>query len=162
MTQSTIPGVTASNPYGQDFALVLQNGVLDFLPSMGLATGRQLLIQSLLSRQTTYTGSVLDCPNDCFDVRDWISEGMTPAQLSNLGTYVTNELMKDQRVRSATVKATYNASTSQLFLAESVVSSYGPFSFVLAVTNLTVQMLDQNLAAPIALTTGSTGATSPF
>lgn len=159
---ATIPGVTPANPYGQDFALVLVNGQLDFTPTMQLATGRALLIQSLISRQTTPTGSVIDCPNDCFDVRDWIGEGKTPAQLNQLGTSVTNELLKDQRVLSCQVKATFNYATSQLFLAESFTSGYGPFSFVLAVNNVTGALLLQNLAAPIVTPSGSTGSDWPY
>jgi hypothetical protein len=161
MTQS-IPGVTATNPYGQDFAIVLINGVLDFQPTMGLATGRTLLAQSLICRQTTPVGSVLDCPNDCFDIRDWISEGMTPAQISRLSQAVTNEILKDQRVTAANVQATFNVGTGKIVLTEQVSSGYGPFSFVLAVSNVTVELLSQNLSSPIVTPTGSTGSVSPF
>lgn len=158
----TIPGVTPSNPYGQDFRIVLVNGVLDFTPTMTLATGRDLLVQSLICRQTTATGSVIDCPNDCFDVRDWIGEGRTVSQLNQLGTSVQNELLKDQRVLSCRVQATFNFATSQLFLAESFTSSYGPFSFVLAVNQVTGALLLQNLSSPITFPSGSTGSVSPF
>jgi hypothetical protein len=159
---TSIPGVTASNPYGQDLAIVLTNGVLDFQPTMGLATGRALLAQSLICRQTTPVGSVLDCPNDCFDVRDWISEGMTQSQLARLGQAVTNELLKDQRVTAANVQATYNVSTGKITLTEAIASGYGPFSFVLAVSSVTVELLSQNLSSPIVTPTGSTGSVSPF
>ena len=152
---ASIPGVTPSNPYGQDFAIVLNGGVLDFLPTMGLQTGRALLTQSLICRQTTPTGSVIDCPNDAFDVRDWISEGMTLAQLSQLGTSVSNELMKDQRVGSAIVQASYSLATSQVILNEAITSLYGPFSFVLGVNTVTGALLLQNLSSPITIPTGS-------
>ena len=50
MTQpAPIPGVTSTNPYGQDFAIILVNGVLDFQPTMGIVIGRALLAQSLTS-----------------------------------------------------------------------------------------------------------------
>lgn len=159
---TTIPGVNGANPFGQDFALVLTNGVLDFQPSMGLSSGRSLLIQSLLSRQTTGQGTVIDCPNDCFDVRDWISEGMTPAQLNQLGTSVSNELLKDQRLLSALVKAAYNFSTAQLNLSEAFQSAYGPFSFVLSVNQVTGALLLQNLSQPISIPAGSTGSDWPY
>ena len=159
---SNIPGVTTTNPYGQDFALVLTNGVLDFQPTMGLATGRALLIQSLISRQTTAQGSVIDCPNDCFDVRDWIGEGKTPSQFNQLATSVQNELLKDQRVLSCVVTATFNFATSMLSLAEAFTTSLGPFSFVLSVNNVTGALLLQNLQQPITTPAGSTGSVSPF
>jgi len=161
MTQQ-IPGTSRSNPYGQDFAIVLVNGVLDFQPTMGLATGRTLLVQSLICRQTTPTGSVIDCPNDCFDVRDWISEGMTVAQIAQLGTSVSNELLKDQRLLTATVNTSFNFSTSVLTLQESFTSSYGPFSFTLSIDNVTGALLLQNLSSPIVTPAGSTGSVSPF
>lgn len=162
MTQPAfgIPGVTPTNPYGQDFAIVLVNGVLDFLPTMGTTTGRTLLVQSIICRQTTPTGSVIDCPNDCFDVRDWISEGMTTAQLANLGTAVSNELQKDTRLTSVYVAATFNFATGQLSLAEKFTSGYGPFSFTLAISQVTGALLLQNLSTPIANVAGSTGSNS--
>jgi len=160
VTNPTIPGVTPTNPYGQDFAIVIVGGVLDFLPTMGLATGRTLLQQSLICRQTTPTGSVVDCPNDCFDVRDWISEGMTAQQLAQIGTTISNELMKDQRVSMANVTATYSIQTAKLTLTEQITSLYGPFSFVLAVGSVTVELLNQNLSSPIQITIGSTGSGS--
>jgi hypothetical protein len=52
--------------------------------------------------------------------------------------------------------------TNKLVLTEQIASGYGPFSFVLAVSNVTVELLSQNLSSPIVTPTGSTGLVSPF
>ena len=63
---------------------------------------------------------------------------------------------------SATVVAQYNANTGRITLTENITSGYGPFSLVLSISNVNVTLLSQNLSSPIPLTTGSTGAVSPF
>jgi hypothetical protein len=142
------PG-SAPNPYGIEFWLGFIPGpgstVIDADPTMRVATGRQLLVQSLLCRQTTPVGSVIDCPNDCLDIRDSLSDGMTAADIMALASTVQNELQKDQRVISATVTGTFMNST--LTLVESIQSGYGPFQLVLSVSGVTVQLLNANLPA---------------
>ena len=145
----------APNPFGIEFWIGLAPGpnvnagntVLDADPSMRTTTGRQLLIQSLLCRQTTPTGSVIDCPNDCINLIDYVSEGMTPTAIHQLFGTIQTELLKDQRVVSAFVTGDYSFQTSTLRINEAIQSSYGPFSLVLAVSNVSVTILNANLLA---------------
>jgi hypothetical protein len=144
MTQPA--GTTIQNPYGIDFWIGPNaTGQLDADPSMRTTTGRGLLSQSLLCRQTTPRGSVVDCPNDCLDIRDMVSSGMTQAQITALASQIQQELLKDQRVSGAIVTATFSNATSTLTITEQIQSGYGPFTLVLAVTSLTVKILDANL-----------------
>jgi hypothetical protein len=137
-----------ANPYGVDF-LIARNaaGQLDADPSMRTTTGRALLTQSLLSRVSTPRGSVVDCPNDCLDLRSYVSTGMTYTAILALCAQVQTELLKDQRVYSAVVNGQYNTATSTLTLPCSIQSSMGPFTFTLAVTSVTVSILNSNLPA---------------
>jgi hypothetical protein len=143
------------NPYGLDFWIGFAPGpnknagntLLDADPSMRTVTGRALLVQSLLCRQTTPRGSVIDCPNDCINLVDYVSAGMTAAAISQLYGTIQNELRKDQRVFSATVTGSYSFPTATLTLNESIQSGYGPFSLVLAVSSVTVTLLNANLLA---------------
>jgi hypothetical protein len=143
------------NPYGLDFWIGFAPGpnknagntLLDADPSMRTVTGRALLVQSLLCRQTTPRGSVIDCPNDCINLVDYVSAGMTAAAISQLYGTIQNELRKDQRVFSATVTGSYSFQTSTLTLNEAIQSGYGPFSLVLAVSSVTVTLLNANLLA---------------
>ena len=143
------------NPYGLDFWIGFAPGpnknagntLLDADPSMRTVTGRALLVQSLLCRQPTPRGSVIDCPNDCINLVDYVSAGMTAAAISQLYGTIQNELRKDQRVFSATVTGSYSFQTSTLTLNEAIQSGYGPFSLVLAVSSVTVTLLNANLLA---------------
>ena len=138
------------NPYGIDFWIGFTpppHPVLDADPSMRTATGRQLLIQSLLCRQTTPRGSVIDCPNDCINLTDYVQAGMTPTAITQLYGTIQTELLKDQRVASAIVSGSYSFQTAVLTINEAIQSAYGPFSLVLGVSSVTVTLLNANLLA---------------
>lgn len=113
---------------------VNQFGQLDVDPTGVLVTGINLVAQRLVLRQTTPLGSCADAPNDCFDLRDWLSSGMTDAQVAQLPGQVQAELQKDAAVQSASVSLTFTPSTSTLVLTENVQSAAGPFALVLTVT----------------------------
>lgn len=144
-----------SNPFGIDFWIGLAPGpnanagntILDGDPSLRTATGPALLIQSLLCRQTTPRGSVIDCPNDCLNIQDALADGMTASQIQQLCATIQNELLKDQRVTAAFVTGVFNGEKSELTLTEMVQSSSGPFSLVLNVSAVTVTLLNANLLA---------------
>jgi hypothetical protein len=140
----------SSNPFGTDFAIIgAPNGALDADPAFRLQTGRALLAQRLLCRLSTPRGSVIDCPNDCIDLRDSLSDGMTVQQISQLGSSVQQELLKDQQVTAVTVSGTFTTATSVLTLTIGITSGAGPFTMVLAVSQVTVTLLNSNLATPV-------------
>ena len=98
------------------------NGEWDCDPTGRMATGRDVLSQRLINRQTTPLGSVIDSPNDCFDVSDWLSANMTDGQVAQLPGQIHTELLKDQEVQSLTVTVNYNPATSTLILTENIIS----------------------------------------
>lgn len=135
------------SPYGVDLQTVpnpAAGGALDLDPSMTEGTGRALLAQSLLRRQCTPTGSVIDSPNDCIDLRSWISQGWTQQQMQAAAGGLKAELLKDERVTDVQVSMSYNASTQTLLISELIQSLYGPFPLTLNVTALTVTQLTAN------------------
>ena len=125
------------------------NGEWDCDPTGRMATGRDVLAQRLVSRQLTTLGSVIDCPNDCFDINDWLSANMTDGQVAQLPGQIHTELLKDQEVQSLTVTVNYNPATSTLVLTENIISGYGPFS-------LTITVTPGNVAALVGTIQGST------
>ena len=144
MTQSAQP----ASPFGVDFWIGPNaTGQLDADPSMRTTSGRQLLSQSLLCRLSTPRGSVIDCPNDCMDMRDYVSAGMTANEIAQFTSAVQLEVLKDQRILAATVTATFVPANGYLQVSIAGQSSYGPFSLVLAVSNVSVTILNANLLA---------------
>lgn len=136
-----------ANPYGTDlgsFPNAAANGVLDVDLGMSEVSGRTLLSQSLVRRLTTPTGSVVDSPNDCVDIRGWVSSGVTQAELQNIAGNLKTEIEKDERVVAATVAVAFNSATQTLTITINVQSGYGPFSLTLTVANLTVSVLLAN------------------
>ena len=108
-------------------------GEIDVDPTGLVATGIQVLAQRLVLRQTTPLGSVVDCPNDCFDVHDWISSGQTDGQLAQLPSTIQAELLKDQQVLAVVVQVTYTPQNATLRVVENIQSAFGPFSLTLNV-----------------------------
>jgi hypothetical protein len=130
------------NPYGSDMAITVgSNGALDLEPTMRDVTGLHVYIQSLVMRQTTATGSVLAVPDDCFDVRGWISKEMAQSQVATIASQVQSQLLKDERTLTAVVVASFNPATAQLVLVESILSSLGPFKLTLALTQSAVSFI---------------------
>jgi hypothetical protein len=129
-------------PYGSCLAtLPNANGTLDLTPDMRLASGRDVLSQSLIRRQTTPRGTVLTSPNDCLDVRLLLSAGMTQAQLQALASSIRTELMKDQRVNGVQVTITVDTTTGKTTIAESIQSSFGPFTLTLALSTGSIAII---------------------
>src|SRR5271166_3825090 len=152
MTQSFNPYGT-QNPFGTDLQSLpnpAANGQIDLDPAMLEGTGRILLSQRLVCRQTTPAGSVIDSPNDCIDVRGWVSQGWTQQQMQAAAGNLQTELLKEQGVTAVTITFTLTGNpggasgTYQLQIVEQFTSGYGPFTLTLTVTNLTLSVLLSN------------------
>lgn len=120
-----------------------QNGVIDLTPDMRMATGVDVLSQSLIRRQTTPRGSVITSPNDCIDIRQMISLEMSPSQVQGLAQRIKTELQKDQRVRSAGVTVTLDTTTGTCTIKENIDSALGPFSLTISLSNGTITQILQ-------------------
>ena len=122
------------NPWGSDLWIGPNaDGILDLDPSGRLATGMYVLVQSVIMRQTTPNGSLVGAPDECFNIRDWISTGITNVQIQSLQGYIQGQLLRDERILTANVTASYNFGTSVLTIVEQVQSSLGPFKLTLSV-----------------------------
>lgn len=135
--------MTSPNPYGSDVWIGPDaNGILDLDPSLREVSGIGVLVQSVLMRITTPPGSAIDAPDDCFDMRAWVSKGMTVARLGQLKSLITGQLLRDQRILSATVGVQYSFATSIMTVSMAIQSTIGPFRLTLGVSAVTVQMLE--------------------
>jgi len=121
--------------YGVTLNMLMNgNGAIDIDPTGASVTGLAVLAQRLVLRQTTPLGSVIDVPNDCIDIQDLLSSGMTDAEIAQLPGQIQQELIKDQEVLAVVVSLTYTPSNSTMVITESIQSQQGPFSLTLTVT----------------------------
>lgn len=105
------------------------------------ASGPRNLANAIARRLITQRGTLVGAPDYGFDVRQYILATLTRAQQSSLQGAIARECEKDERVLAASVTATINAAAFTLTLAISLSTADGPFSFVLSVGALTVQIL---------------------
>lgn len=136
--------MTQPTDYGVDLATyVTPDGFIDLAPEMTEVTGRDLLIQSLVRRQFTVRGTCRDSPNDGIDLRTMISDGKTPQGIAKIAGTITAELARDQRVRVKTtdIQVAFDYATSKLTIVENIDSELGPFSLVLAVGAVSLDVI---------------------
>ena len=111
--------------------------------SLSDVTGNPLLLEALVRHITSPRGSVIDAPNYGIDVRDYLGDDMTSEELGRLRGAVRAELLADERVLDVTVTTDFNSTTHYLKLGIVGSSAQGPFSMVLLVSAVTVQILSQ-------------------
>ena len=121
--------------WGRDLKTVQVDGNVDLTPGMVESTGRDLLAESLIRRQTTPRGSVIDAPNDCFDLRSYLNDAITASQarIQQMQNQIVQELRKDQRVNNVTVSVKYFTAEKRLQIVENVSSSEGPFTMTFSI-----------------------------
>jgi len=135
--------MTQPADFGRDLATVWTATGPDLDSGFTEATGIDVLAQSLVRRLTTPHGSVAGCPNDCIDLRAMLGAGVTNQDVQTIQSAVQNEIQRDARVMpSSTVRAQYNTTTRVLVLTIRVVTASGPFTMTLAVSSVTVELLN--------------------
>jgi hypothetical protein len=134
--------MTSPEDFGRDLATVWTDQGPDLDSGFTEATGIDVLVQSILRRLSTPHGSVMGCPNDCLDVRDFLGSGLSNADVQKAQSAIQAELQRDARVLTSSVRATYDQATKSLGLTVSVTSAAGPFTMTLAVSAVTVSLLN--------------------
>ena len=130
-----------TNPYGSDLWLsIAADGSADIDPTCREVSGIGVLIQSVIMRQTTPTGSLLSSPDDCLDLKGLVSRGMKGSEIQEIAAQVRGQLLRDQRILSAVVTADFNPGTSVLTLTETITSGLGPFTLTIAVGQVTLEL----------------------
>lgn len=114
------------------------DGVSDLPIRFNTVSGFRNLGNNIARRLQTPRGSLPWAPNDGYDVRALLSEGFT--DLSFIISAIEAEVEKDERVLSCS--ASYSFSGSRLILTLSVSTAAGPFTLVLGVDALTVEILN--------------------
>lgn len=113
----------------------------DLNPTGRLVSGIELLGQALFHRLRTPRGACLDAPDDGLDLSEYLSRGMTPAELAAVPGEIRSEILKDERFLDADV--TFTQTTPDTFRVRILVTpSAGPeFELVLGVADAAVKLL---------------------
>lgn len=127
----------APTDYGTDIA-----GVTGLDASLGIVSGNTCLVQCLARGLLTQRGTYPGAPNWGEDLRGWLNDTMTPTRLLALRSATINQLEKDERVISARVAASFDSTSGILSVHCQVEAGAGPFTMTLAVTQVTVALLN--------------------
>ena len=130
-----------------------------------IVSGRPSLLNNLVRRLTTPTGSLPDDPTYGIDIRRFLSAGLTPGGVNRLRGLIVDQVGADPLVQSVDdVAFLFSQGFFQITIA--VTDAQGPFDLVLLVDELTVSLLNEGstAAAPVAgavtavVTVGTGGA----
>lgn len=114
--------------------------VFDCTPDMAEVSGRKCLAQAIARRYITPRGRLIYDPNYGFDLTQFVNDDLAPVDIARLQSNAESEADKDERVLASKVTATLG-SEGVLIVVVSLTDSSGPFTFVLSVNQVTVEIL---------------------
>ncbi len=131
---------------GVDFACVD-----DIDPSLSLVDGRTGLAHAAARRISAARGMLFYDPNYGVDVRGQISAPFSATQTARL---VESEVIKDERVNSAAADVSFievpsgpDEDDGDVVIALELEDDDGPFDLTIKVTDLTVELLNEEVGA---------------
>jgi hypothetical protein len=111
-----------------------------------VSTGPRLVAEAAFRRLITARGSLIDDPNYGLDVRQFIHEGLTPGRIASIPGRIKQEVGKDDRILPESLRVDMRLDgplTSQVatISVRGLTSDEEPFELVMAVSEITVQLL---------------------
>lgn len=129
----------ATVAYGLDLACVS-----DLDPGFVIVTGRRLLAEAIARRLQTPRGTLIDDGNYGYDVVGELGDDLAPSDLGRIAAAIEAECAKDERVVSARATVTLQVPgqpLNGLIVTVLLQDGSGPFPLVLAVSSVTVALL---------------------
>lgn len=111
----------------------------DLSPTMAEVSGRTCLAQAVARRLLTPRGRLIYDPNYGYDLEQFLNDDLGPGDLAKIAANIQNEALKDERVLTAT--AAVVVQNKALIVTLTIDDGDGPFTFVLPVSLVTVQLL---------------------
>ena len=124
--------------FGTDVSTFV-DGDLD--PFFRVISGKRVVAEAIVRRWTTPQGGLFFDENFGRDVRDLLGQATSPQTLFALKTALTLQAEEDERVREATVDVSLDPKTRRLVIRGEIETAEGPFTLVVAVTDLSVELL---------------------
>jgi phage baseplate assembly protein W len=126
----------AADPLGVDISCYP-----DLDAGFSLVSGRTALGQALARRLETPRGGLFYDSDYGTDIREMVNDVATSAGAQQRQQQIEAECLKDERVGTATATVTYSPATSTAAVKLDVDTAAGPFTFVLAVTQVSIAVL---------------------
>jgi hypothetical protein len=152
-----------ADPYGLGVDIDL---VDDLNPVWGLVAGFDNLGRALARRLKSALGSLFDDLGYGFDTTDLVHQALTPADVARISHAIASQCLLDERVQTCRASLALVPATGALTITITGTIPDGiPFTFVMAATSVTVQLLSvngqavqtpSNTNAAVATTSGGT------
>ena len=136
--------MTTSDPtdFGEDLSCMN-----DLDEAMAEVSGITVLAQAIYRRLYTPRGALWQDPDYGLDLRNYLSKGLTQDVIRGIPGDVQGEILKDQRVETATVTI-LSYGTFTLSIAIACETGAGPFTLVLDATQAAVVLAAITSTAP--------------
>lgn len=116
--------------------------VTDLDPMFRLVSGPTAVAQRHARRFQTPTGQLLEHAEYGYDVRNLLNASSGATTLYRLKSIIEQQMLRDDETEAAEVDVTFVESTNKLTLHVKGQTAQGPFSLVLGVDDLTVDILE--------------------
>jgi phage baseplate assembly protein W len=104
-------------------------------------SGIRVVGEALARRLSTPRGSLINASDYGYDLRQLLNESLDQAGINRVQMSIAAECEKDERVLSAVAECRFDFAASKLTVAVGVTTAQAPFTLVLSVDALTVQIL---------------------
>ena len=130
-----------ADEFGTDISTYRQ-GDLD--PTFTIIRGTRVVAEGLARRLETPRGGLIGDPNYGTDLRPWLNRDFvaTEEALFAMKAAIEDEADKDERIASAEATVSYSSALRKLHIKIVVVTARGPFELLLAVSAVTVEILN--------------------
>lgn len=108
--------------------------------SFATISGFRVLAEALARRLLTPKGFLSFHPDYGTDLRLYVNEAMTDEVLYRAKAEARAELLQDERVDSCTATVVFDRTRESLYFTFQVTTAAGPFSFVLALSAVSVDL----------------------
>lgn len=127
-----------ANSFGTDLSCVT-----DLTSDCAEVSGVMCWLQNLCRRLQTPIGTLIDDPDYGYDILDQLDAEIDTSTLGAIGADIDSEFLKDERTlaSSTTVVSVVQNGAVTLTITSRLRSALGPFTLVLSVSQVTVQIL---------------------
>lgn len=115
--------------------------VSDLDPTFALVTGPRAVAQAIARRLSTPRGGLHYDGTYGYDLRSLLNTGIEPGDTFRIAAAVEAQCVADERVVSATATVLFDETTERLRVLVDGELAEGPFSLVLGVSAVTVELL---------------------